>query len=204
MKSRQLLAGMKSRQLLAVMKSRQLLAIIFIILPCFYFTRYTYTGISEEAMIKHTLTKEVEAYINKVSPKSNISPKEIVNKCIEHDIDIAFVLAQGQLESNFGVSGIASRTNSVWNVNSYDNRTAEYIKKNKLNYEHPDHSIEPYIRLIKTKYLGNNRTVHDLMTNFTSQSGHRYASSMEYEKLLKSIYNKISKTTNIVHLQNCI
>lgn len=153
-------------------------------------------------IVEHALIKEVENYISKVSPKSNLTPKTVVDKCMEHDIDIIFVLAQGQIESNFGTAGIASSTNSVWNVNSYDGRSAQYIIRNGLGYKHPDHSIEPYIYLIKSRYLTSGRTEHDLMNKFTSSSGHRYASSPTYEYQLKSLYNRIYNTTNISHLQN--
>lgn len=151
---------------------------------------------------KAALIKEVEDYINRVSPRSNITPRIIVDKCIEHDIDIIFALAQGQIESNFGTTGIASTTNSVWNVNSYDGRSSQHIIKNGLGYEHPDHSISPYISLIKRRYLTNGRTEQDLMNQFTSSSGHRYASSTVYESQLKSVYNRIHRTTNIKHLQS--
>lgn len=151
---------------------------------------------------KVALVKEVADYINRVSPGSYITPKAIVDKCIEHDIDIIFVLAQGQMESNFGTAGIASTTNSVWNVNSHDGRSSQYIIKNGLGYEHPDHSISPYITLIKSRYLTNGRTEQDLMNQFTSSSGHRYASSLTYESQLRSLYNRIHRTTNIKHLQS--
>lgn len=152
--------------------------------------------------LENALTKEVTDYINRVSPKSSITPKAIVDKCIEHDIDIIFVLAQGQIESNFGTAGIASITNSVWNVNSHDGRSSQYIIKNGLGYEHPDHSISPYISLIKRQYPTNGRTEQDLMNKFTSSSGHRYASSLAYESQLRSLYNRIHLTTNIKHLQS--
>ena len=156
---------------------------------------------STHNIVEHALVKEVGDYINKVSPRSNLTPKTVVDKCIEHDIDIIFVLAQGQIESNFGTAGIASSTNSVWNVNSYDGRSAQHIIRKGLGYEHPDHSIEPYIYLLKSRYLTNGRTEYDLMNKFTASSGHRYASSPIYEYQLKSLYNRIHSTTNIKHLQ---
>ena len=117
-------------------------------------------------------------------------------------MDIVFVLAQAELESCFGIAGIAKKTNSVWNVGSFDGRPSEYIIKNNLGYSHPNNSIEPYINLIKTKYLSKNKTEKDLMRNFVSNSGHRYASSRTYEQKLSKIYHKINKNTNISQYYN--
>ena len=61
-----------------------------------------------------------------------------------------------------------------------------------LGYSHPNESIEPYILLIKNKYLTESKTTNHLLYNFISNSGHRYASNKQYEYHLRSIYNKIS------------
>lgn len=155
-------------------------------------------------IIESALITEVDDYISKTSPSSQLNATVLVKKCLEYDLDIIFVLAQGQIESNFGTAGIATKTNSVWNVNSYDGRSAQYIIKNKLGYIHPNHSIEPYLQLIKYKYLSTNKTEYDLMNNFISNAGYRYASSIIYEYQLKSLYNRINNTTNIKKLQNHI
>lgn len=142
----------------------------------------------------NSLVNDVDDYIKNSAPKSKINAQAIVDACLEHKMNLSFVLAQAQLESNFGTTGIAKKTNSVWNVNSYDGRSAEYIIKNKLGYSHPDESIIPYINLLKTKYLVNKSEEH-LLQNFVSTTGHRYASNKEYEKLLNNIYKKISQSS---------
>ena len=71
-----------------------------------------------------------------------------------------------------------------------------------MGYTHPNNSIEPYITLLKTKYLSKNKTEKDLMRNFVSNSGHRYASSKAYEQNLSKIYRKINKNTNISQYYN--
>ena len=138
------------------------------------------------------LISHVEHYIKSKAPNSEISGRAIVDNCLKYDMDLSFALAQAQLESNFGTVGIAKKTNSVWNVNSYDNRTAEYINNHNLGYSHPNESIEPYMLLIKNKYLTESKTTNHLLYNFISNTGHRYASNKQYEYHLRSIYNKIS------------
>jgi hypothetical protein len=76
------------------------------------------------------------------------------------------------------------------------------MNKKGFGYSHPDLSIEPYIVLVKTKYLGKTRTIHDLMKNYVTLGGKRYASDLAYERNLKSVYNKISTTTDIQKLQD--
>ena len=150
----------------------------------------------------NNLVDEVNKYIYSVAKNTKLSGKHVVDACLKHDIDIIFVLAQGELESCFGIAGIAKKTNSVWNVGSFDGRSSEYIIKSNLGYSHPNYSIEPYITLIKTKYLSKNKTEKDLMRNFVSNSGHRYASSKTYEQNLSKIYRKINKNTNILQYYN--
>jgi flagellum-specific peptidoglycan hydrolase FlgJ len=136
-----------------------------------------------------------------VAPETQLSGAELLALCDEYDMDLFFVLAQGQLESHFGTRGLASKTNSVFNVLAYDGRTYNQICKNG-KYENPNHSIEPYIKLLKTKYLVNGRTVDDLLKNFVDVSGHRYASDPKYERTLRSIYRKYSQIDSLVNTYN--
>lgn len=143
----------------------------------------------------------VESYINKKSPKNQLSSQKLVLLCLKYDVDIAFVLAQGQIESMFGVVGIASKTNSVWNIGSYDNRSAEYINRTGRGYDHPNSSIEPYLKTLRNHYLVNGKTEQHLMNNFINTHGQRYATSTNYEPMLRSVYNRIVNTTSIRELQ---
>ena len=47
----------------------------------------------------------------------------------------------------------------------------------------------------------NGKTEYDLMNNYVNYLGMRYASNKNYERMLKSVYNKINKTTNVYDLQ---
>lgn len=163
-------------------------------------------GISRQNQLKKefkdSLISEVNNYINKKAPKNRISGEAIIDACIKYNIDIKFVLAQAQLESGFGTKGIAAKTNSVWNVMSYDGWSANKIIKNGRGYNHPNESIEPYMKLLKNKYLVDGKTEYDMMQKFISSTGHRYASNPKYEEQLKYIYNRIDKQTNIDELLN--
>lgn len=153
-------------------------------------------------VIRELLIDEVDGYINKNFSNSNLDAQALVDICLEEDFDIAFALAQGQIESGFGTAGAARKTNSVWNVGHYDNRTANCVIRAGLGFNHPNESIEPYIRLVKDKYLGDNKTVEDLMKRYVSLSGYRYASDKSYESKLRATYQTILRETNINTLAN--
>ena len=159
-------------------------------------TKYT----PEYFQIKRDLIQEVDSYIQDVAPKSQVTGQTVVDACLRHDMDIVFVLAQGQNESHFGTAGIARKTNSVFNVMSYDDRSADDILSRGHGYSHPDQSVEPYIRLIRNDYMVDGKTAQDLMVCFVNKDGHRYASNPQYENTLRCIYNRIDNTTNISEL----
>lgn len=150
--------------------------------------------------IRQELINEVDSYIKSDFPSSRLDGGAIVDMCIKYDIDPVFILAQGRIESGFGTAGRAKKTNSVWNVGAHDGRPVH--KSN--TFAHPNQSIEPYIVLIKEKYLGERKTVHDLMTNYVSLGGHRYASTRQYESILKREYERIRKTTRIYEFFNML
>lgn len=158
--------------------------------------------VDHNIILKDSLIYEVDIYISNKFPKSKLSADNLVEACLKHDFDIIFALSQAQLESGFGTMGVAKKTYSVWNVFSYDGMSAEKIIQKGRHYNHPDESIEPYIILVKTKYLGPDKTHEDLLNNYVSLSGHRYATNTSYEKLLRSIYKKIDEQTNIRNLYN--
>ena len=121
--------------------------------------------------------------------------------CLKYDIDIIFVLAQGQAESHFGTAGTARKTNSVFNVGAYNGHSASKQISNGFGFKHPNDSVEPYILLLMDYYLVN-KTTNDLLYNYVNIYNMRYASNLAYEKFLRSIYNTINKKTNINYYQN--
>jgi flagellum-specific peptidoglycan hydrolase FlgJ len=153
--------------------------------------------------IINKLGNEVDNYIKTIAPTSKLNGEYLVAKCLDYNVNISFVLAQALLESHFGTKGKARYTNSVWNVGTYDNGEIIY------SYKHPNQSIEPYLKLITTKYLikiNKGDTIHisieTLINNgYINYKGYRFASEKNYEKRLKKILNKIKFETKINILQ---
>ena len=149
---------------------------------------------------KSLLVKEVQSYIDSVAPTSSMTGYAIVDNCEKYDLDIKFVLAQGQVESQFGTKGMAVKTNSVFNVGAYDNKTYEEIN-GKFKYKHPDFSIEPYMQLLYRDYITGSKTELDLMAKYVSKGGKRYASNPNYENDILKVYETINNKTDISNLQ---
>jgi flagellum-specific peptidoglycan hydrolase FlgJ len=152
--------------------------------------------------VKTQLINEVDTYINTIAPSSKLDGEIVVDKCCEYNVDIAFVLAQGQIESHFGTAGTARKTNSVFNVGAYDGYSATKQRANGFGFSHPNESVEPYLILLTNNYLVNGKTVNDLMYAYVNHLGMRYASDTRYEYMLRSVYNKINSKTNINSLYN--
>lgn len=166
---------------------------------------YPYEIMRQEALLsyqeyKSKLVKVVDNYIDSVAPTSSLTGYAIVANCEKYDLDIKFVLAQGQIESKFGTCGMASKTNSVFNVGAYDNKTYEEIN-GKYKYKHPDYSIEPYMQLLYKEYITATKTELDLMAKYVTKNGQRYASNQDYEKQLLALFQRIDSNTNITELQ---
>jgi hypothetical protein len=147
------------------------------------------------------LVTEVKNYINKFAPDSKLDPEYLVEKCLEYETDIVFVLAQGLLESHFGTKGKATETNSVWNVGTYDNGVVRY------RYSDPNESLEPYLKLIKEEYLieitpRGDTIFKDLAhlvrdRGYTNYAGRRYASARGYENGMRKLMVEIDMETSI-------
>ena len=144
---------------------------------------------------KAKLVDEVQNYISTVAPTSDLRACILVDACENYNIEVKFALAQGELESHFGTKGLASKTNSVWNVGAYDG----YYYSNIMTihkYPHPNMSIEPYLKLLYNKYL-TYETEEGLLKRFVDHTGHRFASDKNYEERLRYKYKYISNNTQI-------
>ena len=117
-----------------------------------------------------------------------LSPEEMVKACQETGFDLPLLMAQAHLESCFGLTKRAQKTNSVFSVGCWDNG------KNRNTYETQDASIRPYIQLLQNNYL-HNKGIDDILkpNSFVNHQGNRYASDASYESKLKSIRNRILK-----------
>ena len=116
-----------------------------------------------------------------------LSPEAMVLAADENDFDLPFLLAQAHLESCFGLTPRARKTNSVFSVGCYDNG------KNVCKYSTQDDSIVPYINLIKNDYLVDGKTIENLLQKgkFVNAINKRYASDPYYEGKVKDIRNRI-------------
>lgn len=146
--------------------------------------------------IKLALLNEVDRYIRKVAPSSSLSGLVIINACVKNDIDICFVLSQAEQESHFGTTGLARKTNSVFNVFAFDGHDYNAINSNG-KYAHPNDCVEPYIQLLKRDYLVDGKTEYDMLNKYVNKHGKRYASSETYESALQKNYSRIKSTTKI-------
>lgn len=144
---------------------------------------------------KANLVEAVDNYIQDCAPMSCLSGLKIVEASDEYNIDIIFILAQGEIESHFGTRGVAFKTNSVFNVFSYDGVSAAHINKSGRGYKHPDDSVIPYLKLLKTHYLVNGKAEEDMFNKFINSAGKRYASDPNYESKLFNKYTKIKSDT---------
>ena len=115
-----------------------------------------------------------------------ISPEKMVEACNQTGFDLPLLIAQAHLESCFGLTPRARRTNSVFSVGSYDNG------KDMAKYTTQDDSILPYIDLMKNHYL-TGKTIDDILKpgGFVNTQNKRYASDKSYENKVRSIRNKI-------------
>lgn len=130
-------------------------------------------------------------YINKQAPKAhNDLPKYLLDAALEYDIDLCFMMAQTQLETNFGTLGAGREKSrrSLFGV---------YTKK----YTSYEYAIDDWCKLLNKSYLGKGRTEEHLMNSYTSHSGKRYAENPSYEISLKSTYKSIVKSTGLKQMQ---
>lgn len=157
--------------------------------------------------MKSSLINEVEEFFNRVAPETELTPSFLVEKCLEYDMDIIFVLSQGLIESHFGTKGLATKTNSVWNVGAYDNQEPRNW------YESQDESIEPYLKLVTEKYLIEVTEIGDtiykdlqhlVLYSYTNYNGKRFASARGYENGMRKLMVKIDMETSIAFYQDIL
>ena len=147
--------------------------------------------------LRTEIVSEIDKYIVGIAPKTKVDSELMFDLCDMYEVDVRFVMTQGQIESHYATAGTAAKTNSIFNVGAYDGHSAERQRRNGFGFDHPNESIEPYLILLTQEYLVNGKTVHDLMKNFVNYQGLRYASSPTYENTVKSVYNRINKKTNL-------
>lgn len=130
------------------------------------------------------------AELNGRDPKKiKLSAENIVSLCDKYNFPIPLLLAQAHLESHFGMTPRALKTNSVFSIGSYDDGRNIYRPSTQ------DESVENYILTIKKYYLAD-KTLDELLSNggFVNHRGHRYASDKKYEQKIRQTMNGLIKT----------
>lgn len=129
------------------------------------------------------------AELNGRDPKIiQLSAEHIVNMCDKYNFPLPLLLAQAHLESHFGTTSRARRTNSVFSVGSYDDGRNIYKPSTQ------NESVENYIKTIQNYYLCD-KSVDDLLKNggFVNHLGKRYASDKNYELKIRQTMNGLIK-----------
>ncbi len=177
---------------------KKLKLIMIIVLLCLFSFNCTTTvkGFKQDVIYNH-LIKAVDNHIQQsLQPKNlstELSADSIVYYCLKYNYDISLLLAQGWVESFFGTVGRAIKTNSVFNIGAWDNKTV-------TTYQTINSCIEPYIFIMQRDYLLN-KSINELLNNFINKYGYRYATNKEYEKIIKKRRNYIIKNTSIYEMQ---
>lgn len=146
---------------------------------------------------RDAIVTEIDNYIDSVASDSGLNGIKLFELCDKYDVDVRFAMAQAEAESHFGTTGIAAKTNSVWNVKAFDGRSADDMIRRGDSMRHPDASIEPYLILLTTEYLVNGKNEVDMFDKFVNKHDKRYASNPNYENTVEAIYNRINECTDL-------
>lgn len=147
--------------------------------------------------IKNEIIAEIDRYIYNVAPSSGVRGEVLFELCDAYGVDVIFAMAQAQVESHYATKGTAKKTNSIFNVGAYDGHSAKRQIRNGFGFNDPNDSIEPYLILVTSDYLVNGKTIYDLMNRYTNHLGMRYATNPRYEKMLRTVYNRINANTEL-------
>lgn len=149
--------------------------------------------VQEKAPIKIVEEKEISKFqeitvtqaqkeIDKRNPNFQLTAQQIYDSAKKHDASFTITILQAIQEGNFAKSGKPFATKNVWNWDNTDNGNVRI-------FQTFEEGMEWYMPKVVKGY-GNN--TEELLENFvTKTSKKRYASDPNYEKQLKSIYNKI-------------
>lgn len=160
-------------------------------------TEYINTNTMVLEGIRNEIIGQISHYIDSVAPNANVDGEILFNLCEQYGVDVRFAMAQAQVESHYATKGTAKKTKSMFNVGAYDGHSAKRQIRNGFGFENVNDSIEPYLRLITSEYLIDNKTTNDLLYNYVNHLGMRYATNPRYEKMLRSVYNRINNTTDL-------
>lgn len=141
--------------------------------------------------IENLIIDEITKYINMKSPNSSDEiPYYIAKIGLSNNIDLCFIMAQTQIETNYGTAGIGKPTSkkSLFGV----------MRRSYNSYKH---AIDDYCNILTNSYLVGGKTEEQLLKNYVNYAGNRYAEATNYEISLSKAYKDIKKSTSIYALQ---
>ncbi len=150
---------------------------------------------TERKRIHEKKVEEVENLMRFVAKENGrdpetiqLSAEHIVTMCERYNFSLPLLLAQAHIESHFGTTSRARRTNSVFSIGSYDDGRNVYKPSSQ------NESVENYILTIQRYYLAD-KTVDELIKNggFVNIRGQRYASDKNYELKIRQTMNGLIK-----------
>lgn len=126
--------------------------------------------------------------IGKTYDDVSIHPETLVKLCYQYDYDLPMLLSALHLESHFGTTPRAKRTNSPCSVGCWDDG------QNRITYKNQDEAVEHYIKLMKNNFI-RGRSIDTVLSdgNLVNGDGNRYASDVNYEKKIRRLRNRIIK-----------
>jgi flagellum-specific peptidoglycan hydrolase FlgJ len=114
----------------------------------------------------------------------------------KYKVYVPVELALSQLAQEGGFTSKANsrpiRTKNPFNVGNVDSG------KNAFHGD-VQSGINRYYDLMAKSYLGNNKSLDDLLTNFVNKAGNRYATDKQYEQKLKGIVDGIRRNSDQVY-----
>lgn len=128
-------------------------------------------------------------YLNKIRKDdariTNVEYRNIlIRECSKNDFDIYLALAQAELETKHGQTGIGRSRNSLFGIYK--------------TYSSIEASICDYIRVVKTYYLTGSKTSQHLLRSYTGKSGRKYAGHKTYERELSKVYYRLKSTIDVI------
>lgn len=105
-------------------------------------------------------------------------------KIVPPELALAQLLLEGGINSKPESKPV--RTRNPFNVGNVDMGASK-------TFNDVQTGIDVYFRLIASRFIDNNKTAKDLLSNFVNKQGNRYASDVNYENKLSAIAQRVNK-----------